>query len=239
MTTPTARATSSRRQHLVTALLVGTVVIVLGVASGIGIDTHAASAPVTPQLNAAPTAPAPTPTHTAEHYFGSAEPPVAPVFAAPLPNIVITTVTPTVAATTATASTSTSPTRAPQSTGTPTVTCSTGLVGGLIDALTGTATSASGGTGGGLLNLDGLLGGLTGSVTSGTSGSGGLLGLLGSTAPQQSVTSASPGDLLSAVTSLLPGVLTTQHASQRPSAALAQSCASDVSSMLPLLGGLL
>jgi hypothetical protein len=83
------------------------------------------------------------------------------------------------------------------------------------------------------------LGGLTGSVTSGTSGSGGLLGLLGSGAPQQSGTGAGPGDLLSAVTSLLPGVLTTQHAAQPPSAALAQSCASDVSSMLPLLGGLL
>lgn len=234
MTTETPHSTTPRRQQLVTALLVGTVVVVLGVASGIGVDTRATSAPVTPQLNTTQIAAAPTPTREPAHYYGTAEPPAAPIVVAQPVTVA--------AAPSSTPSTTTQPTARPTAATTtaaaaaPAPTCSSGLLSGLLDALVGSTQSGGGLLGsGGLLDLGGLLGGS--SATSG--GLGGVLGILGP-APQTTAPAPAPaGGLLAAVTSLLPGVLSAQHSSAAPSAALASSCTAGVSSMLPLVGGLL
>lgn len=181
----------------------------LGVASGIGVDVHTASAPVTPQLIIPATTPATAPARIAQHYFGSAEPPADPVIAMPVAEAPTTSVA-AVPAPTPSASSTAATARLPQSTGTASTTCAPGLLSGLLDAL----VASAGSPGGGLLDLGGLLGGFSGP--------------------------ASGDGLLSTVTSLLPGVLSAQHAAATaPTPALEQACTSSVSSMLPLLGGLL
>jgi len=214
---------------------VGTVVVVLGFASGIGVDTRSAGASGgTTQLTTSPTAPAPsTSTRAGINYVALPAPPqppvTVPVAAVPVsstPSATPSAVPPSAPSTSAPASTT-----APVTTAGPPPTCGSGLLAGLLQALLDPAN--------GLLGLvDGILGGtpLTGgAVSSGPLDLSALFGLLGRPAKQ----TTKPTSLLTAVTGLLPKVLPSLGANApRQSAALATSCTSALSSTLPLLGGL-
>lgn len=207
--------------------------VVLGFASGIGVDTRTAGASTGPQLTTAPAPPAPsTSTRPVVNYVAVPAPAqptvVAPVVAAPVPSTTSAaapSTMPQIVATTAAPATTTT---APTTTGAPT--CSTGLLAGLVHALLDPVN--------GLLGLlDSLVGRtpLTGAGSSGPLDLSSLFGLLGSSAKQPS----QPTSLLLAVTRLLPRVLPTVGANApTASAALATSCTNDLSSTLPLLAGL-
>jgi hypothetical protein len=221
---------SSRREQLITALLVGTVVVVLGFASGIGVHTRTAGSSVGgANLTTAPVSPAPS-THPGVNYVALPAPPqptpVAPVVAAPAA-ATTTFTTPRTVPRVPAASSPAPPTK-PVIPAAPT--CSTGLLTGLLRALLDPAN--------GLLGLvNSIVGGAP--VTGGTGSSGpfdlsALFGLLGGPAKRQQPTS-----LLSVVTGLLPTVLPTVGLNPPAmSRALATSCTNELSSMLPLISGL-
>jgi hypothetical protein len=216
---------SPRRQQLVTALLVGTVVIVLGVASGIGVDTRTSAAPATVAPTPVPTTSQPAvsaPSRTPINYVGvGTDVPQAPA-------VVVPTTPPSapvspVAVVTRPAPPSSSV--APRPVTTPVPTCPPALLGGLLDALLGQSQTLPGG-------VLGLVRNVLGADVSG--GVGGLFGLL--TGPP--TTSAGSG-LLSVVTDLLPGVLAHLGLTPAPAQrALAVTCTNQISGTLPLLAGL-
>lgn len=232
MTTPKPRVVSSRREQLITALLVGTVVVVLGFASGIGVHTRTAgSSAGGANRTAPPLSSQSTSTHPGVNYVALPAAPqptlVAPVVAAPVSATTKST-TPRTGPTVPTASSSAPGTR-PVASSAPT--CGTGLLTGLLGALLDPAN--------GLLGLvDSLVGStpLTGAAgSSGPLDLSALFGLLGGPAKKHQ----QPTSLLSVVTGLLPNVL--PRVGPNPpvaSAALATSCANELSSTLPLISGL-
>ena len=217
-----------------TALLVGTVVVVLGFASGIGVDTRTAGASAgTPQLTTAPAAPAPSTSTRAGVNYVALPAPAQPSVVAPVaaPPVSATSAAPSTVPPSAPTTSARTSTIAPVTTGPPAPTCGSGLLADLLHALLDPAN--------GLLGLvDSILGrtSLTGgAVSSGPLDLSALFGLMGAPAEQ----ATQPPSLLSAVTELLPKVLPSLGASApTQSAALATSCTSAVSSTLPLLGGL-
>lgn len=255
MTTPQPTATrpaTARRQRLVNAALVGTVVVVLGFASGIGVTTSTsatqASPPQQPQVSSTPqSTPATSPGRPPINYIGVAIPQPGAA-AAPVVSARVTTSVPTPAPSTGSSSTGSAPptvTPHPTSPGSPSSAgCPPNVLGGLLNSvLTLLAPSGSNQSGSGLLPLvSGLLG-----SSSGSSPLGAVLNLLGGgkTAPAMasSLPVLSPGtssnDLLAMVGDLLPGVLAglgPAGSSRTASAGLTAACSSSLLGKLALIG---
>lgn len=163
MTSPAHRFATLRsltREQCVAALLVGAVVVLLGFASGLGIEPARTTQPAAlPSLSAtsdgkSPPTSAPT-----------IAPPVAYVVEPVAPADPVTSIAPTVAVPTTATSTASSPSTSASSTApAPTPTCSSGLLTSLLDALLPDQVL----TDLGLPSLGALLGsldGLTGEVT--------------------------------------------------------------------------
>jgi len=228
MTSPrtAARARRLSREQAVAALLVGAVVILLGFASGLGLDpaastssaaqpTPASSTPAAPAATTPPAVPVAVTTPPVV-YVAEPAPPAVPVAIAPPPvseSTALPTTPPASPSSSGTPSShpTTPTTPAPPSTTPAPPSCSPGLLSSLLGAL----LPSTGDGAGGLLGLGSLLGTID-QIT-------GALHLL----------SGGSGGLLDQVTGLLalPSVLPGGH----PSKALAQSCSGEARKALSLV----